>query len=279
MKPNSLPKMTVDQFEAEAEYIDEGWWMTGEGFIHVQSVMEIPNWNFYGSEGNRSLTPAQRTLMAWSDIVGQVSNGGFVQLFDNYSSALSEIVEAVEALHWDDLDRYFVAAMIEQGGSVSNPKVEKPEKTDDKEWFQQRELLIEHLVRSRDSATRSAEPKTLASRDFGLKLLKKSFDRQDQNWFQRLLDVLRRRRWRKSWREWLHEFYDDDALRHLHALSMLRGGFPGSVELKNKKAQKPTKSADEFDAWFFSERCKKDSCRVVRSFINEHSDELYERVE
>ena len=76
---DTRPVMTDAAFEETAAYVDERWWMTGESLIHVSAVMNVDGWNIYGHPGHLLLTPAQRILMMWSDIVGQVSNGGFTQ--------------------------------------------------------------------------------------------------------------------------------------------------------------------------------------------------------
>jgi len=88
---DTRPIMTDGEFADASSDTCPNWWMTGESLIHVSSVMNVEGWNSYGHPGNLTLTPAQRTLLMWSDMVGQVSNGGFVQFCDNYANALRRV--------------------------------------------------------------------------------------------------------------------------------------------------------------------------------------------
>jgi hypothetical protein len=87
------------------------WWLTGESLIHVPAVMSVKGWNSYGSPGNMSLRRAQRNLMLWSDVVGQVYNGGVTQFFANYDDVLDVAQGALDDLAWPELsERYRLAA-------------------------------------------------------------------------------------------------------------------------------------------------------------------------
>lgn len=145
---DTRPIMSDAEFDQAANYVDEGWWMTGESLIHVKSVMDVFGWDRYGHPGNLSLTPAQRVLMMWSDIVGQVANGGFEQYCDNYAKDLALGLAAVRALKWPDLQARFERAMIEQAGSLADPVLKQPVAlTDEPEkWQASRKRLIRHLA-------------------------------------------------------------------------------------------------------------------------------------
>lgn len=108
---DTRPIMTDAEFETAAAYVDPGSWMTGESLIHREAVMSIVGWNFYGHSGHLQLTPAQRTLMMWSDIVGQISNGGISQYHDNFRRDLALGRAAVRALGWSDLTVRFFPAL------------------------------------------------------------------------------------------------------------------------------------------------------------------------
>lgn len=111
MAVDSRPVMTTPFFEEAALYQDKNWWFTGEGLIHRDAVMQIEGWSEYGSKGFNQLTEAQQVLMIWSDLVGQVSNGGFEQFASNYSQVMPLARASIPKLGWTELsDRFNSAA-------------------------------------------------------------------------------------------------------------------------------------------------------------------------
>jgi hypothetical protein len=101
------PLMSVEDFERRASHREPDWWATGEQLIYHPDVMGLPRWRAYGSSDNLKLTEPQRCFMVWGDIVGQVSNGGLSQFFENYNSALEMVGSCVVKLGWFELaDRY-----------------------------------------------------------------------------------------------------------------------------------------------------------------------------
>lgn len=116
------PTLTPEEFEERATYVDSGWWLTGEGLIHTPSVMNIPGWNLYDHSGNVQLTEAQRVLMMWSDLVGQVANGGFEQFISNYAETLALAHRLIAKLDWPELFERFDPAFREQAGDPANPQ-------------------------------------------------------------------------------------------------------------------------------------------------------------
>jgi hypothetical protein len=146
---DTRPVMSSEAFEQAAREADDRHWSTGGNLIHVPAVMEVAGWDRYRSDGHKLLTPAQRTLMMWSDVVGQVANGGFIQYCRNYAPDLALGVAAVEELQWPELRVRFNRAMSEQAGSVEAPKLIEPVpiNQDPEQWQLSRERLILHLIR------------------------------------------------------------------------------------------------------------------------------------
>lgn len=76
--------------------------------------------------------------MIWSDIVGQVANGGIAQFFDNFSSVLELAVESVTRIGWLELTRNYQAASnqyVNVNGKSVSPK----------KWREERAKLWEKL--------------------------------------------------------------------------------------------------------------------------------------
>lgn len=101
------PAMSEEEFERLAKHREPDWWATGEGLIYQPEVMALPGWRTYGSPDNRKLTEAQRCLMVWGDIVGQVQNGGLAQFFENYASSLELANSCVAQLGWSEFSERF----------------------------------------------------------------------------------------------------------------------------------------------------------------------------
>jgi hypothetical protein len=105
--------MSEDEFERLASAREPKWWATGEGLIYRREVMGLPGWRQYGSPDNLKLTEAQRVLMMWGDIVGQVQNGGLAQFFENYASSLERAHASVIQLGWTDLAERYAGAFTQ----------------------------------------------------------------------------------------------------------------------------------------------------------------------
>ncbi len=104
---DTRPQFSEEEFERLAAHREPNWWGTGEGLIYREEVTSLPGWRTYGSPDHLKLTEAQRCLMMWGDIVGQVQNGGIAQFFGNYESALEFAGACVSQLGWPELkDRY-----------------------------------------------------------------------------------------------------------------------------------------------------------------------------
>ncbi|QAY76422.1 hypothetical protein [Sphingosinicella sp. BN140058] len=235
---DTRPVMTGDSFDEAAAYVDDGWWMTGESLIHLSAVMNVEGWNLYGHPGHLQLTPAQRTLMMWSDIVGQVSNGGFTQYCDNYARDLALGVAAVEALHWPELRERFGRAMAEQAGDAAAPRrlqpvplSEEPEK-----WAKSRKRLIRHLAQRGKTWWQPTTARDLAS-----------------------IEALH-----PEWR-----------LELLYQQAVLSGELASGGERVFDFEPPPTYAAEAFDTWFYSDDTKRESVRYVHAFILRNRDQLY----
>ena len=236
--PDTRPIMTDAAFETSAADVHDGWWMTGESLIHVSSVMEVEGWNLYRHPGHMLLTPAQRILMMWADIVGQVSNGGFTQYCDNYPDALGLGVSAVDALEWPDLSERFGRAMAEQAGDAAEPRRLQPVPlTDDPDkWAASRKRLIRHLARR---GKRWWQPVTAADRAF--------VEARHQEW----------------------------QLELQYQTAVLSGELPSGGERLFDFVPPPDDDANAFDDWFYAAETKQASTRFVHGFIMRHRDQLY----
>lgn len=235
---DTRPAMTSAEFRAAASYVDNGWWQTGENLIHVSAVMDVEGWNIYGSPGHARLTPAQQTLMMWSDIVGQTSNGGFTQYCDNYAKDLRLGVAAVRALGWPELQDRFEASLVEKAGSVEHPVNRKPVAlTDEPEkWEASKQRLLQYLARRGKRWWQPSNPihprfTILSSAEFALQL---------------------------------------EYIQLVTAGEMSSGG-----EQYFDFVPPPVVMADAFDSWLYSDEAKHDSTRYVGAFILRHADELH----
>jgi hypothetical protein len=235
---DTRPVMTDAEFEQRAAYVDANWWMTGESLIHVSSVMNVDGWRVYGHPGHMSLTPAQRTLMMWSDIVGQVSNGGFIQLCDNFARDLDRAVAAIDALQWPELRERFRRAMAEQAGDADSPRRVQPVplSEDPEKWAASRRRIIRHLAGRGKAPGQPITPEDLA---------------------------------------FVESQYDEWRLELEYQIAALRGALPSGGERMFDFVPPPEEEADAFDAWFFTDETKADSARYVHDFILRHRDQLY----
>ncbi len=238
---DTRPEMTDAAFEQAASHVDDDWWMTGETLIHVPAVMTVGGWDHYDHPGHLQLTPAQRTLMMWSDIVGQVSNGGFVQYCDNFAPHLALGVAAVDALQWPELRARFREAMAEQAGSADAPRRAEPVAlTDDPEkWRASRKRLIRHLAR------------------------------RGKRWWQPTTKgdiALVEARYRAEWQ-----------LELEYQKAVFSGALRSGGERLFDFEPPPSEAADAFDDWFYAGATKAESVRYVRDFLLRCRDQLYRR--
>lgn len=235
---DTRPAMTAAEFDEAASYIYDGWWMTGQNLIHVPSVMNVEGWDFYGHPGHDLLTPAQRTLMMWSDIVGQVSNGGFVQFCDNYSRDLARGIAAVDALEWIELRDRFGRAMTEQAGDAANcRRIEPiPLDGDPEKWQASRKRLIRYLAR------------------------------RNKRWWQPTTarDIA-----------FVEARYEEWQLQLQYQTAVARGELRSGGERLFDFTPPPSDEADAFDEWFYTDDAKTASAFYVHQFIIKHRDELY----
>lgn len=235
---DSRPIMTDEAFEQKAGFVEPHWWMAGESLIHLPAVMTIEGWSCYGSPGHMKLTPAQRTLMIWADIVGQVHNGGFEQFCYNYRYALAEGVAGVRALEWPELEERFCRAMAEQAGDADAPvhiqaiyPVEEPEK-----WANSRKRIVRHLARR------------------GLR------------WWQPT---------RASSLAQIDKMFTDYRLQNEYIEAVRSGKMRSGGECYFDFRHPPTIEADVFDNWFYTEETKEASIRHVHRFIMKNRCQLY----
>ncbi|KTF67347.1 DMP19 family protein [Sphingomonas sp. HT-1] len=237
---DTRPILTDTAFEEAARYVDERWWMTGENLIHVPAVMNVEGWKYYGSPGNLLLTPAQRILMMWADIVGQVSNGGFTQYVENYADDLALGVAAVDALEWPELRERFARAMEEQAGDTRAPKWVGPVAlTDDPEkWRASRKRLIRHLARRGKPWWKPTSKASLA---------------------------------------FVEQLYPEWRLELEYQRAVFSGKLRSGGERLFDFVPPPTHEADAFDSWFYADSTKAASITYVGAYLLKVRDQLYRR--
>jgi hypothetical protein len=235
---DTRPAMTDAEFEQAARYVDDRWWMTGENLIHVESVTCIEGWDRYGHPGYLMLTPAQRTLMMWSDVVGQVQNGGFVQFCDNFASNLALGVATVDALRWPDLRERFRRAMVEQAGDADEPRRVQsvPPSGEPEKWRESRTKVIRHIAR------------------------------QGKRWWQRTTprDIA-----------YVEARYTEWQLEREYISAVLSGKLRSGGESLFDFVAPPSDEANDFDKWFYSDETKAASAIHVHDFIIRNRDQLY----
>jgi hypothetical protein len=233
------PAMTPAEFESAAT-AEPGWWLTGEGLIHTSIVMDVEGWNLYGHPGNASLTEAQRVLMMWADLVGQVANGGFAQFVENYARSLKLAHALIHRLEWPELNACFDRAFREQAGDPEDPKTrvpvgleEEPEK-----WVASRDRFLRHLVRQRRNRPAwwpiSARELAAVEARFGA--------------------------------EW--------ELGLAYQLAVHKGEIESGGEQLFAFEPPPSVEADAFDDWFYLDSTREASQQYVGAFIRKHRDEL-----
>ncbi|RYE91570.1 MAG: DUF4375 domain-containing protein, partial [Oxalobacteraceae bacterium] len=191
--------------------------------------------------GQDRLTAAQRTLLMWSDIVGQVSNGGFTQYCQNYAAHLSLGVAAVEALAWPELSDRFARAMTEQAGDVSAPRwIEPIWPADDPElWAASRARFMRFLAGKGKPWWRPITARDLAA-----------VEAQNDDW-----------ELASQYREAVRS--GDLASGGERFLSYVE---PAHVE------------AEAFDDWFYSAEAKAASVQYVHGFILRRRNQLYRTI-
>jgi hypothetical protein len=100
---DSRPRIADSDFEYAIAWRYENWPLTGSDLVERDEVVAVPDWCVHGSEGFHSLTPAQQTLLIWSDLVAQTMNGGIDQFIFNYPRAAELAPELLSALAWPEL--------------------------------------------------------------------------------------------------------------------------------------------------------------------------------
>lgn len=232
---DTCPALTPEEFEERASYVDSGWWLTGEGLIHTPSVMNVPGWNLYGHPGNQQLTEAQRVLMMWSDLVGQVANGGFEQFISNYEKALALAYRLIAQLDWPELFERFDPAFREQAGDPANPQSVASELW---EWDDEAGANRNHML---DSLTRS---KT------------------------------RWRPWARRRERALYDQLSDTILQTLYNEAVSNGEIKPVEKPPVEYETPPCVAADAFDTWFYLDSTRQKSQHYVGSYIRAHRDQL-----
>ncbi|MEQ8311326.1 MAG: DUF4375 domain-containing protein [Sphingopyxis sp.] len=230
------PTLTPEDFEERATYVDSGWWLTGEGLIHTPSVMNIPGWNLYGHSGNAQLTEAQRVLMMWADLVGQVANGGFEQFISNYTETLALAHRLIPKLEWPELFERFDPAFREQAGDPANPQP-----VDLSPWGWEADEPGAHRAHMLDSLARN---KT------------------------------RWRPWARRREIALYDQLSDTILQTLYNRAVSNGEIQ-PVEKHQVEYEPPScVAADAFDTWFYLDSTRQESRHYVGSYIRAHRDQL-----
>jgi hypothetical protein len=229
--------MTAAQFEESASYVYKKWWAIAEGLVAVPAVMDVEGWNLYGHPGNASLTEPQRVLMMWSDLVGQVSNGGFTQFIDNFRANLKLAYYLITKLGWDELNDRFDRAFREQAGDPANPKAAVPVGLDEEpeKWARSRERLLRHLARKQ-------------------KKWRQPVTRRDLAFVEAL---------HPEWR--LQLFYQE---------AVARGELKSGGELLFDFVPPPDDEAEAFTSWLYSKDTKAKSREIVVAFALANRDAL-----
>ena len=233
--------MTRAEFDQAADYVHTDWWLTGEDLIHHNSVTGIEGWNLYGHPGNAGLTNAQRTLMMWSDLVGQAANGGFEQFAYNLRGALGRVEELLAPLEWPDLRRHLGPALLEQQALLKAQQFQE-------HWFtfepglgliaRSRSQMIEKLARARS----------------GLNLLKRGPERARLN---------------ALGNDQLTDLYDEAV-----AQGLVRQEPARSSSMAEAEAEEATPASDAFDDWLYAPETKAASRQFVGAFIRGNADQL-----
>lgn len=247
---DTRPAMTHAQFAEAAAYSGSyGSWLTGEEhFLHVPAVMQVDGWDLYGHPGNAQLTEPQRVLMMWSDLVGQTSNGGFIQFVDNFSASLALAYRLIAKLEWPELLERFDRAFREQVGDPENPQPRQEPwgPDDDKAWADERERKVRELARINTRWRPWARQREMAT-------------------LERLPDTI------------LSSWYNDAVNRgdiSTDGEHEANYGSAGGIRFKISHSDKPTEAADAFDDWFYLGETKAASKIFIGDYIRRHRDEL-----
>lgn len=237
---DTRPILNDALFEEKSVYVEEYSWQTGEAFIHVDAVTDVEGWSQYGSPGFNSLTTAQQTIMMWSDLVGQVSNGGFLQFCENFRSNLDRAVASVAELAWPNLKTHFDSAMIEQAGSLGEPNLLRPGPiTADAENWEESKVHYATLI------ARANKPKWRPMFKSDVEKVRKAQSRMP---------------------EWL--------LAGEYITAVEDGRVPGNGEPYFNYNWPSQEAAEAFDSWFYSDECKQESRIYVKNFIIENKAKL-----
>ncbi|NYT39494.1 hypothetical protein HZY97_01890 [Sphingomonas sp. R-74633] len=231
------PEMTAAEFEAAASYQHPGWCATGESFVHVPAVMQIEGWDLYGHPGNDQLTEPQRALMMWSDLVGQVSNGGFTQFIDNYRVSLKLAYRLIALLDWPELMARFDPAFRERAGDPEAPVARiVPNLNDEPEkWAASRARLIRHLAK------------------------------QGKSWWQPVTqrDIA-----------WVEARNEDWQLQIKYQAAVVRGELTSGGEAVFDFVPPDEDASNAFDDWLYAPETKAASLEAIRAFALANRDAL-----
>jgi hypothetical protein len=233
---DTRPEMTRAQFEAAADFTwNERSWLTGEEhFLHVPAVMQVKDWNLYGKSGNKQLTEPQRVLMMWSDLVGQVSNGGFEQFAYNLRKSLRLAYQLIEKLEWPELFERFDLAFREQATGSKN---RSPQLSDD-EMYAAEEAYRKRMIRDLARIETKGRP------------------------------------WARRRAEASYEPFTVAILSTWHNKAIERGDIVPEKQTVIEAKPPPTEAAEAFDEWFYLDETRKASKAFVGAYIRRHRDQL-----
>jgi hypothetical protein len=227
--------MTPAEFAAAASHCYDNWWLTGEdSFLHIPSVMNIEGWNLYGHPNQGLLTEPQRVLMMWSDLVGQTSNGGFVQFVDNFSERLALAHASIAKLGWPELFERFDRAFREQAGDPADPKPRMDPWSEADDAATERGHMIRELARIRT----------------------------------------RWRPWARRSQEKTLELFSDTLLSSLYIKAIAGGEIAAPSGLVAEEDEPPSQAAEAFDDWFYRDETRAASRIHIRDYILRHRDSL-----
>ncbi len=234
---DTRPEMTAAEFEAAASHQDPNHCAWAEGLIHVSAVMQVEGWDLYGHPGNDQLTEPQRVLMMWSDLLGQVNNGGFTQFIYNYRASLKLAYRLIAQLDWPELMAHFDPAFREQAGDPEAPVARIfPDLSDEPEkWAASRDRLLRHMAR------------------------------QIKPWWRPVSqqDVIR-----------IQSAYEDWRLKIEYQQAVERGELASGGEAIFDFVPPPEEAASAFDDWLYAPETKAASVQAIRAFALAHRDGL-----
>jgi Domain of unknown function (DUF4375) len=243
--PDTRLRMSQSQFEVALAHVEPNHWATGERVLYHPAMTAVQGWNIFGSVGFRKLTNAQRVLLYWGDLIGQVSNGGIAQLHSNMPDVVARLPTALEALGWDELSIRFEvaqAAYIAPSATIAD-------------WRNRRALEDEfqrkRLLKAWRSGIETYDPLPIWLLRF---------------WHNRLGGRFDRAKTLKAWRRHYRDKPEPDML----------WVFAAQVEMPTRPVS-PWEAV--FNSWFCSDQTKFQSYREITRFLRDHKDELVETID